>query len=133
MGCGSSGGAADVSCELVDAVVDAPEALRRAGGARCQCCLDRVKDIVISGGESIASVEIEQILLRHPSVLEVAVVGRPDDQWGEVPVAFVTPKPGVRADADTLIASVREQVPGFEVPKAIFFRELPKTSTGKIE
>lgn len=94
---------------------------------------DRVKDIIISGGENIASVEIEQILLRHPSVLEVAVVGRPDDHWGEVPVAFVTPKPGVRADADTLIAFVREQVAGFKVPKAIFFRELPKTSTGKIE
>jgi acyl-CoA synthetase (AMP-forming)/AMP-acid ligase II len=94
---------------------------------------DRAKDVIISGGENIASVEIEQILCRHPSVLDVAVVGRPDPHWGEVPVAFVTRRDGARADPDELIEFVRVRTARFKVPKAVIFRELPRTSTGKVE
>jgi fatty-acyl-CoA synthase len=94
---------------------------------------DRAKDVIVSGGENIASVEIEQILCRHDAVLEVAVVGRPDPHWGEVPVAFVTLRPGACADPDELIEFVRGRTARFKAPKAVVFRELPKTSTGKVE
>jgi fatty-acyl-CoA synthase len=93
---------------------------------------DRSKDVIISGGENIASVEVEQVLDSHPSVVESAVVGMPHERWGEVPVAFVT----LRADdvdADTLTGYARERLARFKVPRRFEFGELPKTSTGKIQ
>jgi fatty-acyl-CoA synthase len=94
---------------------------------------DRAKDVIISGGENIASVEIERILARHPAVLESAVVGRPDERWGEVPVAFVVLRKGGSATVEELIEFVRGHTARFKAPKAVFFEELPKTSTGKVE
>ena len=94
---------------------------------------DRAKDIIISGGENIASVEIERILSAHPAVLEAAVVAAPDKKWGEVPVAFVTLKPGLSLDAATLIAYARENMAHFKAPKKIVFGDLPKNATGKIQ
>jgi fatty-acyl-CoA synthase len=94
---------------------------------------DRLKDIVISGGENIATIEVEQALVVHPRVAEAAVVGAPDEQWGEVPVAFVTAR-GAAVDPEELIAFVRERLAGFKVPKRIVVvDELPKTGTGKIQ
>ena len=93
---------------------------------------DRAKDIIISGGENISSVEIENTLYRHSNVLEAAVVARPDEQWGETPCAFVTLKPGSSISEGELIIFCREHLAGFKVPKTIIFQELPKTSTGKI-
>ena len=93
---------------------------------------DRAKDIIISGGENISSVEIENTLYRHSKVLEAAVVARPDEQWGETPCAFVTLKPGSSISEGELIKFCREHLAGFKVPKTIIFQELPKTSTGKI-
>ena len=93
---------------------------------------DRAKDIIISGGENISSVEIENTLYRHSNVLEAAVVARPDEQWGETPCAFVTLKPGSSISEGELIRFCREHLAGFKVPKTIIFQELPKTSTGKI-
>ena len=94
---------------------------------------DRAKDIIISGGENITSVEIERTLSLHPAVLEVAVVAAPDDKWGEVPVAFVTLKPGHSLDAAALIAYARENMAHFKAPKKIVFGDLPKNATGKIQ
>jgi len=94
---------------------------------------DRKKDIIISGGENISTIEVEQALYQHPSVLEVAVIAIPHDKWGEVPKAFVTLKPGTSATADELIAFSRERLARFKVPRAIDFGPLPKTSTGKIQ
>jgi fatty-acyl-CoA synthase len=94
---------------------------------------DRLKDIIISGGENISSVEVEDVLYRHPAVLEAAVVARPDEKWGETPCAFVTLKPGQEADAATIIAFCREHMAHFKAPKTVVFGELPKTSTGKIQ
>jgi fatty-acyl-CoA synthase len=94
---------------------------------------DRSKDIIISGGENIASVEVERALDAHPAVLECAVVGAPDETWGEVPVAFVTLRDGEAADAEELRDFVRQRLARFKVPKRIEFVELPKTSTGKIQ
>ena len=93
---------------------------------------DRAKDIIISGGENISSVEIENTLYRHSDILEAAVVARPDEQWGETPCAFVTLKPGSSISEGELIRFCREHLAGFKVPKTIIFQELPKTSTGKI-
>lgn len=94
---------------------------------------DRSKDIIISGGENISSVEIENALYTHPSVFECAVVAAPDDKWGEVPVAIVTLKPGMTATAEDLMAAARERLSGFMLPKRIEFRDqLPKGGTGKI-
>jgi fatty-acyl-CoA synthase len=92
---------------------------------------DRSKDIIISGGENIASVEVEQVLDSHPAVVESAVVGLPDERWGEVPVAFVTTRADV--DADTLIEYARGRLARYKVPKRFEFAGLPKTSTGKIQ
>jgi fatty-acyl-CoA synthase len=92
---------------------------------------DRSKDVIISGGENIASVEVEQVLDSHPSVVESAVVGMPHERWGEVPVAFVTLRADV--DADTLTGYARERLARYKVPKRFEFGELPKTSTGKIQ
>ena len=94
---------------------------------------DRRKDVIISGGENIASVEVERVLDEHPAVLECAVVGAPDETWGEVPVAFVTLREGAEVDADDLRAFLRERIAGFKVPRRIEFVALPKTSTGKIQ
>ena len=94
---------------------------------------DRRKDVIISGGENVASVEVERALDAHPAVLECAVVGAPDERWGEVPVAFVTLQEGARADAEELRSFVRERIAGFKVPRRVEFVELPKTSTGKIQ
>lgn len=94
---------------------------------------DRSKDIIISGGENISSVEVEGVLMHHPDVLLCAVVARPDEKWGEVPVAFVELKPGAKATEEDLIAFCRARLAGFKTPKQVFFEELPKTSTGKIQ
>jgi fatty-acyl-CoA synthase len=94
---------------------------------------DRAKDIIISGGENIASVEVERVIDAHPGVLESAVVGAPHDTWGEVPVAFVTLRRGASVSADDLAAHVRSELAGFKVPREFRFAELPKTSTGKIQ
>jgi fatty-acyl-CoA synthase len=94
---------------------------------------DRSKDIVISGGENISSVEVENTLYGHPAVLEAAVVARPDPKWGEAPCAFVTLKPGANVGAEELIAFCRERLAGFNVPRTVVFSELPKTATGKVQ
>jgi fatty-acyl-CoA synthase len=93
---------------------------------------DRSKDIIISGGENISSLEVEEILYRHPQVMEAAVVARPDDKWGETPCAFVTLKPGEVATADDIIAYCRANMAHFKAPRTVVFGPLPKTSTGKI-
>ncbi len=94
---------------------------------------DRSKDIIISGGENISSIEVEGVLYRHPSVLEAAVAARPDDKWGETPCAFVTLKDGARASEDDIIAFCRDNMARFKVPRTVVFGPLPKTSTGKIQ
>lgn len=95
--------------------------------------MDRSKDIIISGGENISSIEIEDALYAHPAVLETAVAARPDDKWGETPCAFVTLKKDEKASEEELIAWCRERLAHFKCPKTIVFRDLPKTSTGKIQ
>jgi len=94
---------------------------------------DRSKDIIISGGENISTIEVESVLYRHPAVLEAAVVARPDPVWGETPCAFVGLKPGAAATAEELIAFCRERLAHFKAPKTIVFGPLPKTSTGKVQ
>jgi fatty-acyl-CoA synthase len=94
---------------------------------------DRAKDIIISGGENISTIEVEQTISSHPAVLEVAVIGIPDDYWGETPKAFVLLRPGMTATEDEIIAHCRAHLAGFKCPKAVAFGELPKTSTGKIQ
>lgn len=93
---------------------------------------DRSKDVIISGGENISSVEVEQAVDSHPAVLESAVVARKDDHWGEVPVAYVTLKPGATATEVDIIGHVRARLAGFKAPKHVVFADLPKTATGKI-
>jgi fatty-acyl-CoA synthase len=94
---------------------------------------DRAKDIIISGGENISTVEVERVLVAHPDVLEAAVVATPDEKWGERPKAFVSLRSGAELTEAELIAFARETLPGFKAPSAIEFGELPKTSTGKIK
>ena len=94
---------------------------------------DRSKDIIISGGENISSVEVEDILYKHPAVLFAAVVAKPDSKWGEVPCAFVELKEGAKATEADVIAYCRGQMSGFKTPKAVVFGPIPKTSTGKIQ
>jgi fatty-acyl-CoA synthase len=94
---------------------------------------DRSKDIIISGGENISSIEVEDALYRHPAVQAAAVVARPDEKWGETPCAFVELKPGMEATADELIAWCRTHLAGYKCPRYVVFAELPKTSTGKIQ
>jgi fatty-acyl-CoA synthase len=94
---------------------------------------DRAKDVIISGGENIASVEVEQMLARHPDILEAAVVAAPDPTWGEIPVAFVTLRAGAVVDEAELIAFGRANISRFKAPKRYVFGELPKTGTGKIQ
>ncbi|GAW29102.1 MULTISPECIES: acyl--CoA ligase family protein [unclassified Carboxydocella] len=93
---------------------------------------DRGKDIIISGGENISTVEVENVIYQHPAVMEVAVVAIPDEKWGEVPKAFVTLKPGMTATEEEIIVFCRERMARFKCPKKVEFGELPKTGTGKI-
>jgi fatty-acyl-CoA synthase len=98
---------------------------------------DRSKDVIISGGENISSVEVEDVLHRHPRVLHAAVVAQPDDKWGEVPCAFIELKPATPAQAPTeaeIIAFCRERLAHFKAPRrVVFMAALPKTGTGKIQ
>jgi fatty-acyl-CoA synthase len=94
---------------------------------------DRSKDIIISGGENISSIEVEDVLYRHPSVMVAAVVAWPDPKWGETPCAFIELKKGATATAADIIAFCKEHLAGFKVPRRVEFGELPKTSTGKIQ
>jgi fatty-acyl-CoA synthase len=94
---------------------------------------DRAKDIIISGGENISSLEVEEALYRHPKVLEAAVVSKPDEKWGETPCAFVTLQNGASADAQEIIDYCREVLATYKAPRHIVFGPLPKTSTGKIQ
>ncbi|NYT82546.1 acyl-CoA synthetase [Alcaligenaceae bacterium] len=94
---------------------------------------DRSKDIIISGGENISSIEVEDVLYRHPDVLAAAVVARPDERWGETPCAFVELKEGAGATSDAIIEHCKKHMAGFKVPRTVVFCELPKTSTGKIQ
>ena len=95
---------------------------------------DRSKDIIISGGENISSLEIEETLYRHPQILEAAVVARPDEKWGETPCAFVTLKDSsAETNAEEIIQFCRKHMAHYKTPKTVVFLELPKTSTGKIQ
>ncbi len=94
---------------------------------------DRSKDIIISGGENISSIEVEDVLYRHPAVLAAAVVAKPDARWGETPCAFVELKAGAQVSEADIVAHCKQHLAGFKVPRAVVFGELPKTSTGKIQ
>ncbi|KAI3813664.1 hypothetical protein L1987_18393 [Smallanthus sonchifolius] len=94
---------------------------------------DRSKDIIISGGENISTVEVETVIYSHPAVLEVAVVARPDNHWGQTPCAFVKLKDGFSADGQDIIDYCRDHMPHYMAPKTIVFEELPRTSTGKVQ
>ena len=95
---------------------------------------DRLKDVIISGGENISSVEVEGVLLRHPAVQEVAIVGLPHDKWGEAPHAFVVLRAGASAEADELRQFARAHLAHFKAPHGFtFLAELPKTATGKVQ
>ena len=94
---------------------------------------DRSKDIIISGGENISSLEVEDVLYRHPAILAAAVVARPDPRWGETPCAFIELKPGATLDEQEVVEHCRRHLARFKVPKSVVFGELPKTSTGKIQ
>jgi fatty-acyl-CoA synthase len=94
---------------------------------------DRSKDIIISGGENISSIEVEDALYKHPAVQAAAVVAKADDKWGETPCAFVELKPGQKATTDELIAWCRKNLASYKCPRYVVFAELPKTSTGKIQ
>jgi fatty-acyl-CoA synthase len=95
---------------------------------------DRSKDIIISGGENISSIEVEEVLYRHPAVMEAAVVAKPDEKWGETPCAFVTLRPDAGpVTAEDLVQWCRDNLARFKVPKRIVFGSLPKTVTGKIQ
>ncbi len=94
---------------------------------------DRSKDIIISGGENISSQEVEKVVMEHPAVLEVSVVGVPDEKWGEVPKAFITTRPATEVTGEEIIAFTRERLSHFKCPKRIEFGDLPKTATGKIQ
>lgn len=94
---------------------------------------DRSKDIIISGGENISSIEVEDILYQHPAVILAAVVAKPDEKWGETVCAFIETKIGKTVTKEEIIAHCKTQLPGFKVPKTVIFQELPKTATGKIQ
>jgi fatty-acyl-CoA synthase len=94
---------------------------------------DRAKDVIISGGENISSQEVEKVVMEHPSVLEVCVIGVPDDKWGEAVKAFVVPEPGSQATSEEIIEFCRDRIAHFKCPKYIEFGDLPKTATGKIQ
>ena len=94
---------------------------------------DRLKDVIISGGENVSSVEVEAVLYRHPDVQTAAVVARPHPKWGEAPCAFVEPRPGALVTEDDIIAFCRTRLASFKTPKSVVFQDIPKTSTGKIQ
>ncbi|GAB3545062.1 acyl-CoA synthetase [Noviherbaspirillum agri] len=94
---------------------------------------DRSKDIIISGGENISSIEVEDVLYRHPAVMSAAVVAKPDPKWGETPCAFIEVKPGSTVTPEDIIAHCKQHLAGFKVPRSVVFGEVPKTSTGKIQ
>ena len=94
---------------------------------------DRSKDVIISGGENVSSLEVEDALYRHPAVAACAVVARPDPKWGEVPLAYVELRPGMRASAEDLIGHCRTLLAGYKIPREVRFEEIPKTATGKIQ
>jgi fatty-acyl-CoA synthase len=94
---------------------------------------DRSKDIIISGGENISSIEVEDVLYKHLGVQAAAVVAKSDEKWGETPCAFVELKPGENASAEEIIAWCRQNLAGYKTPRYVVFTELPKTSTGKIQ
>jgi fatty-acyl-CoA synthase len=94
---------------------------------------DRSKDIIISGGENISSIEVEDVLYRHPAVIAAAVVAMPDPKWGETPCAFLEIKPDVEVTVEEIVAHCKKHLAGFKVPRAVVFGDLPKTSTGKIQ
>jgi fatty-acyl-CoA synthase len=94
---------------------------------------DRSKDIIISGGENISSIEVEDVLYRHPAVMAVAVVAKPDPKWGETPCAFIETKPGAKVTPQEIVEFCKQHLAGFKVPRSVVFGELPKTSTGKIQ
>jgi len=94
---------------------------------------DRSKDIIISGGENISSIEVEDALYKHPAVQAVAVVAKPDEKWGETPCAFVELKQGASASAEELIAWCRKNLAAYKCPRHVVFAEIPKTSTGKLQ
>jgi len=94
---------------------------------------DRSKDIIVSGGENISTIEVEQAIVKHPDVLEVAVVSMPHAKWGEVPKAYVSLKPGRSPSEEDIMHFVRDRLAGFKCPKAVEFGDLPKTATGKIQ
>ncbi|NNE87399.1 MAG: acyl-CoA synthetase, partial [Silicimonas sp.] len=92
-----------------------------------------LKDVIISGGENISSVEVEAVLYRHPDIGAAAVVAKPDPKWGEVPCAYVEPRAGTSPDEADIIAFCRSHLAGFKTPKSVVFQTLPKTATGKIK
>ena len=94
---------------------------------------DRAKDVIISGGENISSQQVEKVIMEHEAVLEVCVVGVPDDRWGEVPKAFVVPRDGAQVSAEEIIEFTRDRIAHFKAPKTVEFGDLPKTATGKIQ
>ena len=94
---------------------------------------DRSKDIIISGGENISSIEVEDVLYRHPDVLAAAVVAKPDPKWGETPCAFIELKLGAQTTVEDIVAHCKLHLAGFKVPRHVIFGEVPKTSTGKIQ
>ncbi|MFV0299174.1 MAG: AMP-binding enzyme, partial [Hyphomicrobiaceae bacterium] len=94
---------------------------------------DRAKDVIVTGGENVSSIEIENVLHAHPDVLLAAVVAGPDEKWGETPVAFIEPRGGSDLTAKDLIGFCRERLAGFKRPRRFVFGELPKTATGKIQ
>jgi fatty-acyl-CoA synthase len=94
---------------------------------------DRSKDIIISGGENISSIEVEEALYKHPAVQAAAVVAKPDEKWGETPCAFVELKPGASVTKEDIVAWCREHLAAFKCPRHVVFTEVPKTSTGKIQ
>jgi fatty-acyl-CoA synthase len=94
---------------------------------------DRSKDIIISGGENISSIEVEDALYKHPAVQAAAVVAMPDEKWGETPCAFVELRPDQDASPEDIIAWCRQHLASYKCPRTVIFTELPKTSTGKIQ
>ncbi len=94
---------------------------------------DRSKDIIISGGENISTIEVEGVIIKHPAVANVAVVAKPDEKWGETPCAFVVLKPGAAASTEEIVAYCRQNLAGYKCPRFVVFRDLPMTSTGKVQ
>lgn len=94
---------------------------------------DRLKDIIISGGENISTIEVETVLYGHPAVLEAAVVAKPDDHWGQTPCAFVKLKEGFNVSAEDIIKFCRDHLPHYMAPRTVVFEDLPRTSTGKVQ